>query len=395
MVSPSMQVARGQTAMLRCVFNTTAALTNLNVIWTVAPISNANQPEQVILYQGGQIFSGGAQFHGRVEFVATMPSTSASIFINNTQLQDTGTYHCMVNNLPDRGGRNIGVIGLTVLVPPSAPVCKTEGSLNSGSDISLMCSSTEGVPRPSYNWKKLDAAPRLPATAFQDHLQGTLILRNISTGFSGLYQCTSSNTIGISTCVVDLKVTAPQAQNVGVIAGVVSGVMVLIICIVLIAIVIYYWRYRHKDEEDEIPNEIREDDLPPKRTSSVKTFRTDASSENNTLVSSNTHTSRYWTDPQASYNTSSFSQLNGEARRSFSKRQAPLAPVQSHHPSGSQPPAKTLLVTANTAPSPRSLSRSSGSVSRNVRPHHTHSYAVSQAVLERTGGARSKAGSLV
>lgn len=70
---------------------------------------------QVILYQGGQIFGGAPQFYGRVGFAVTMPTTSASIFINNTQLSDTGTYQCLVNNLPDRGSRNIGVIGLTVL----------------------------------------------------------------------------------------------------------------------------------------------------------------------------------------------------------------------------------------------------------------------------------------
>lgn len=70
---------------------------------------------QVIIYQGGQIFDGAPQFYGRVGFAMTMPTTSASIFINNTQLSDTGTYQCLVNNLPDRGGRNIGVIGLNVL----------------------------------------------------------------------------------------------------------------------------------------------------------------------------------------------------------------------------------------------------------------------------------------
>lgn len=70
---------------------------------------------QVIIYQGGQVFSLANHMNGRVGFVSTMPSTSASIFINNTQLSDTGTYQCLVNNLPDRGGRNIGVIGLTVL----------------------------------------------------------------------------------------------------------------------------------------------------------------------------------------------------------------------------------------------------------------------------------------
>lgn len=70
---------------------------------------------QVILYQGGQMFDGAPRFQGRVGFTGTMPATNVSIFINNTQLSDTGTYQCLVNNLPDRGGRNIGVAGLTVL----------------------------------------------------------------------------------------------------------------------------------------------------------------------------------------------------------------------------------------------------------------------------------------
>lgn len=61
------------------------------------------------------MFDGALRFHGRVGFTGTMPATNVSIFINNTQLSDTGTYQCLVNNLPDRGGRNIGVTGLTVL----------------------------------------------------------------------------------------------------------------------------------------------------------------------------------------------------------------------------------------------------------------------------------------
>lgn len=43
----SVQVARGQAAILPCSFSTSAALTNLNIIWMVIPLSNANQPEQV------------------------------------------------------------------------------------------------------------------------------------------------------------------------------------------------------------------------------------------------------------------------------------------------------------------------------------------------------------
>lgn len=43
----NIQVARGQAAVLPCSFTTSAALTNLNIIWMVIPLSNANQPEQV------------------------------------------------------------------------------------------------------------------------------------------------------------------------------------------------------------------------------------------------------------------------------------------------------------------------------------------------------------
>ncbi|KFO11840.1 Immunoglobulin superfamily member 11, partial [Balearica regulorum gibbericeps] len=284
--SGSIQVARGQTAVLPCTFTTNAALTNLNVIWMVIPLSNANQPQQVILYQGGQIFGGAPQFYGRVGFAVTMPTTSASIFINNTQLSDTGTYQCLVNNLPDRGVRNIGVIGLTVLVPPSAPLCRIQGSLDVGSDITLTCSSEEGIPRPTYLWEKLDNVPKLPPTATQDQVQGTVTLRNISTVSSGLYQCVASNAIGTSTCLLDLQVIAPHPRSIGLIAGAVAtGAVVLVVCIVLVAVALFYWKNKHKEEEEEeIPNEIREDDLPPKCSSAAKTFHADASSsENDTL----------------------------------------------------------------------------------------------------------------
>ncbi|XP_066477948.1 immunoglobulin superfamily member 11 isoform X4 [Tiliqua scincoides] len=319
----------------------------------VTPLSNANQPEQVIIYQGGQIFDGAPQFYGRVGFAMTMPTTSASIFINNTQLSDTGTYQCLVNNLPDRGGRNIGVIGLNVLVPPSAPVCRIQGSLNIGSDITLTCSSEEGIPRPTYYWERLDNAPKLPPTATQDQVQGTVILRNISTVSSGRF---------------------------------------------------FYWKNKHKEEEEEeIPNEIREDDLPPKCSSSTKAFHGDASSsENDTLTSSNTYNSRYWNDPKANHATDSFTRLHNDARQPFSRSGSTNnRPIYANGGHPTPPPPKTLVVTTNTAPSPQEMARSNGSVSRKPRPQHTRSYAVSQATLERIGAvpvmvpAQSRAGSLV
>ncbi|XP_055115488.1 immunoglobulin superfamily member 11 isoform X7 [Symphalangus syndactylus] len=373
----SIQVARGQTAVLPCTFTTSAALINLNVIWMVTPLSNANQPEQVILYQGGQMFDGAPRFHGRVGFTGTMPATNVSIFINNTQLSDTGTYQCLVNNLPDIGGRNIGVTGLTVLVPPSAPHCQIQGSQDIGSDVILLCSSEEGIPRPTYLWEKLDNTLKLPPTATQDQVQGTVTIRNISALSSGLYQCVASNAIGTSTCLLDLQV---------------------------ISRAFFYWRSKNKEEEEEeIPNEIREDDLPPK-CSSAKAFHTEiSSSDNNTLTSSNTYNSRYWSNnPKVHRNTESVNHFS-DLGQSFSFHSG-NANIPSIYANGSHlipGQHKTLVVTANRGSSPQVMSRSNGSVSRKPRPPHTHSYTISHATLERIGAvpvmvpAQSRAGSLV
>uniref|UniRef100_A0A452RYY3 Immunoglobulin superfamily member 11 n=1 Tax=Ursus americanus TaxID=9643 RepID=A0A452RYY3_URSAM len=363
----SIQVARGQAAVLPCTFTTSAALINLNVIWMVIPLSNANQPEQVILYQGGQMFDGAPRFHGRVGFTGTMPATNVSIFINNTQLSDTGTYQCLVNNLPDRGGRNIGVTGLTVLVPPSAPHCQIQGSQDIGSDVILLCSSEEGIPRPTYLWEKLDNTLKLPPTATQDQIQGTVTIRNISALSSGLYQCVASNAIGTSTCLLDLQVIS-------------------------------------RKNEEFLFIVFREDDLPPKCSSSAKAFHTEiSSSENNTLTSSNTYNSRYWSNnPKVPGNTESFNHFS-DLRQSFCLHSG-NANIPSIYANGTHlvpAPHKTLVVTANRGSSPQVVSRSNGSVSRKPRPQHTHSYTVSQATLERIGAvpvmvpAQSRAGSLV
>ncbi|XP_035300382.1 immunoglobulin superfamily member 11 isoform X4 [Cricetulus griseus] len=316
----------------------------------VIPLSNANQPEQVILYQGGQMFDGAPRFQGRVGFTGTMPATNVSIFINNTQLSDTGTYQCLVNNLPDRGGRNIGVAGLTVLVPPSAPHCQIQGSKDIGSDVILLCSSEEGIPRPTYLWEKLDNTLKLPPTATQDQVQGTITIRNISALSSGAF---------------------------------------------------FYWRSKNKEEEEEeIPNEIREDDLPPK-CSSAKAFHTEiSSSENNTLTSSNTYNSRYWSNNLKTHrNTELFNHFS-DLRQSFPGN----AIIPSIYANGNHlvsGPHKTLVVTANRGSSPQVMPRNNGSVSRKPWPQHTQSYTVSHVTLERMGAvpvmvpAQSRAGSLV
>lgn len=56
---------------------------------------------------------------------------------------------------------------LPIVVPPSAPHCQIQGSQDIGSDVILLCSSEEGIPRPTYLWEKLDNTLKLPPTATQ------------------------------------------------------------------------------------------------------------------------------------------------------------------------------------------------------------------------------------
>ncbi|XP_053553103.1 immunoglobulin superfamily member 11-like, partial [Bombina bombina] len=235
--------------------------------------------------------------------------------------------------------------------------------------------------------------------------QGTILLRNISTASSGRYQCVSSNLMGTSTCLLDLQVVAPQHQSVGLIAGAIAaGVLVLIICLVVVAVCLVYWRNKHKEEEDEIPNEIREDDLPPKCSSSTKAFHPDASSsEQDTFTSTNTYNGHYWNKTKPNYNSGSYVHYNGNGVRQSSARSV-AGHIRLNYANGGQPtpgPPKTLVVTTNTAPSPKTGVRSNGTVGRKPKPSQTRSYAVSQAALERIGAvpvmipAQSRAGSLV
>uniref|UniRef100_A0A8C3HAF3 Ig-like domain-containing protein n=1 Tax=Chrysemys picta bellii TaxID=8478 RepID=A0A8C3HAF3_CHRPI len=190
----SIQVARGGNALLPCNFHTTASLSRLNIIWTVTPLAEPNRPQQV----GGAL----SQYTGRVGF-AFPPAQSATIFLNKTRSSDSGTYQCSVMNPPDRDTPNIGVIQLTVLVPPSSPECSSEGSGEEGGDVHLSCAVREGVPAPTFSWEKIP--PDNPtSTCARVTCHSTYV--NLTAATSGLYRCTASNALGSGSCALQLRV---------------------------------------------------------------------------------------------------------------------------------------------------------------------------------------------
>uniref|UniRef100_H3AG42 Zgc:165604 n=1 Tax=Latimeria chalumnae TaxID=7897 RepID=H3AG42_LATCH len=248
----SIQVVRGDSALLPCSFITTAALNRLNIIWTVTPLSDQSYPQQVIAYEQSQIVESLSQYTGRVGF-AISPTKSATIFINNTQTSDTGTYQCMVNNPPDTSQPNIGVIGLTVLVPPSTPICSSQGRADEGGSITLSCKVEEGIPAPIFTWERMEPQRQTLVTLLEaEDNRGMAVLHNLSTETSGLYRCTAYNLLSSASCSVQLHVQIAPSSPSGIVVGV---VVTLVMGLVLLALfVLVLWLHHNgvkKWSEDE------------------------------------------------------------------------------------------------------------------------------------------------
>ncbi|XP_041429805.1 immunoglobulin superfamily member 11 isoform X1 [Xenopus laevis] len=235
---PSVQVRRGGSVLLPCSFRTTAALNRLNIIWTVSPLLQPQLPLQVISYEQGQIVESVSEYTGRVQF-AFHPTTDASILINQSRSSDTGTYHCTVINPPDGTTPNIGLVGLTVLVEPSRPVCSSEGREEEGGSVRLRCSIREGVPAPRILWEKIPGEGPALITSQEGDLQGSVTLNNVTPRASGFYRCTVSNQLGSQTCTIELHIQVAVLSMVGVIVGVAIALIMGVVLLALFAIVLH------------------------------------------------------------------------------------------------------------------------------------------------------------
>ncbi|XP_075464293.1 immunoglobulin superfamily member 11-like isoform X2 [Ascaphus truei] len=268
--TPSVQVTRGRSALLPCGFRTTAALNRLNIIWTVSPLVEPRHPLQVISYEQGQIVESLSEYLGRVGF-AFQPSKDASIFINQTRSSDTGTYQCTVVNPPDGATPNIGLIGLTVLVPLSSPECSSKGQGQEGGSIRLLCSVREGVPAPTFTWEKIAPDSQMLIISQEDH-HASVTLNNLTIETSGLYRCTVTNQLGSRTCALELHVQVVQG-TMGIITGITITLIMGLVLLALFALVLCFHqqsRGKWREREDESYRQVSVDNLSPIRLSVTK-----------------------------------------------------------------------------------------------------------------------------
>ncbi|XP_026508877.1 V-set and immunoglobulin domain-containing protein 1 [Terrapene carolina triunguis] len=271
----TVNVTVGGNATLLCTYKTTGSLESLFIQWsfysakekqtlTHSPCRNIQSMDeksvnhcqktvyvtdargrcswkhQIYYFQNGQAYEYG-EFKNRIN--GTTNQGNASITISNMQPSDTGFYTCEVFNPQDSSGQNQKSVAVRVLVKPSQPHCSLRGTPETGHFVSLSCYSEEGMPAPTYQWYKVSEGTHKPMTEQFNTKTGLLIIGNLTTFEAGYYRCTASNSLGNSSCEVDL--TAAHSEG-GLIAGALIGA---ILGAVVICIIVWFLTKREKKKE--------------------------------------------------------------------------------------------------------------------------------------------------
>ncbi|XP_027733387.1 V-set and immunoglobulin domain-containing protein 2 isoform X4 [Vombatus ursinus] len=221
----------GEAAELTCSYYTSVG-ENFALKWSfVQPGNPISSAETILYFTNKELYLTGPQAK-RATLLQNPPTGGvATLRLTDIRSSDTGTYLCQVNNPPDFYNNGLGLVNLTVLVPPTKPTCGQSGQISVGGGAALTCSSSGGAPRPVYTWVRLGSAPTpAPGSMVQDEVSGRLILTNLSLTSSGVYRCVAANQLGSAFCELTLAVTDPSKGRVaGTVIGVLLGLLFLVV----------------------------------------------------------------------------------------------------------------------------------------------------------------------
>ncbi|XP_077064778.1 V-set and immunoglobulin domain-containing protein 2-like isoform X2 [Siphateles boraxobius] len=254
-VKPSVFVRSGSSAELTCTYNTHVS-EGFTLEWRYASPGTPAVLANTLLYYNGMVYWVNS-LDGRMALLQNPPvSGVASIRIISAETSDAGLYICEVTNPNDWSGSGQGLINLTVLFPPSVPVCRLQGDTYVGNDVTLSCQTSHGLPRPIYSWHREQNAADLPPDSFiEDQHTGSLILRNLSDAFATTYTCKASNELGQAVCSITLRVT--HAGRIGaVIGGVLMGIFLVLLLIGAMIVSYVTWN-SEKHIQKTCANELR------------------------------------------------------------------------------------------------------------------------------------------
>ncbi|KAM6427149.1 V-set and immunoglobulin domain-containing protein 1 isoform 2-T2 [Liasis olivaceus] len=240
----SVNTTVGANITLPCTYKTASAPSMIQ--WNFYS-AKYQQPSGIYIWQLGKVYYSG-QFKGRIQVANNMGNASLSIF--NIQPSDTGVYGCMVFNPNDSISESEKSMTVSVLVPPSKPLCSFVSSnhpnIEIGHLITLSCISEIGLPIPTYKWYRLIDDKAKPVTELYNPYSGRLVLGNLTQFEEGYYQCTATNALGNSSCHFDL--TTKHSESGIIVGALIAAILAAALICVIVWILISKEKKKRKDK---------------------------------------------------------------------------------------------------------------------------------------------------
>ncbi|XP_034096444.1 F11 receptor, tandem duplicate 1 [Gymnodraco acuticeps] len=156
--------------------------------------------------------------------------------INKVTRKDNGVYDCEVS----AGEGQFGEVRvqLTVMVPPSPPMCRIPSSVTTGKVAMLTCHDGDGSPPPTYKWYKdkilMPADPSKiagfrNATYKLSAVSGNLEYPAVTKMDSGQYYCEAVNDAGPPQRCKGLHMEVRDVNTGGIVAGVIVALLLLLL----------------------------------------------------------------------------------------------------------------------------------------------------------------------
>ncbi|XP_034957836.1 V-set and immunoglobulin domain-containing protein 1 [Zootoca vivipara] len=241
MPETSVNTTVGANVTLHCTYRVELPASGLYIQWSF--YSHKLKKRPTIYYRQASTSDSYGQFKGRIQ--GSTGIGNASITISNMQASDSGIYICEVFNPASQNPQGEKTVSVSVLVAPSKPHCGfvQNNEAEIGHAITLFCFSETGMPDPIYIWHRVSGDSVVHVTGNYIPQSGRLVIGNLTKFEEGYYRCTAINSLGNSSCQIDL--TTKHSEG-GIIVG---ALIAAILAAALIGVIVWVVASKEKEKK--------------------------------------------------------------------------------------------------------------------------------------------------